>query len=387
MLRKMADNGRRPKANREIPANRRCRHHSPSAGRADLFPERVDTMIKFRCEKCGHVVPVKDELAGKNAFCPKCHAVCQIPASTNEFYTVPRTEGKEPPGPHPARVPYAGSDPSLPLGSDKERIKYDCPVCKGKLENPGTMGGRQDKCPLCGSVHPVPLSKGQQKEIDRRKAVEADAAILQQQREDEEKARIERQEEARLSTPAANIPSLKPPVPLSSKRPASKGDRILERLEELASYLKPPSKINIPQYDGIESLAMTCRVVGAFLGVSGVIMLVVGLFSLDKRSDRGFAENIAFATVFGTGVFFVLLAFLSWWCASLFVAFKDLVQNSWHVRQPSIITEQDNRLARITEIRKEIAASLFTDKRDYHKIEHLRNKLARLEDGGEEPLE
>jgi len=154
-------------------------------------------MITAQCNSCGTHYKVQDGMAGKSAKCKKCGATISIPC--------------------------AAADGSVPIGSDKETIKYKCPKCGGKLENPGTMGGRQDKCPLCGFVHPVPLSKGQQKELERRKALEAEAvktAALRQRREEEDRARRERQETARSLTPAMGAPPPLTPPPIAG--PAKK---------------------------------------------------------------------------------------------------------------------------------------------------------------------
>ena len=43
-------------------------------------------------------------------------------------------------------------------------IKYKCPKCRAKLENPDSMGDLQDTCPACRTVHAVPRSKKQKKE-------------------------------------------------------------------------------------------------------------------------------------------------------------------------------------------------------------------------------
>jgi DNA-directed RNA polymerase subunit RPC12/RpoP len=111
------------------------------------------------------------------------------------------------------------------MGGDRETIKYKCPKCSGKLENPGTMGGREDECPLCGFVHPVPLSKGQQKEVQRRKALEAEAAkaaALRQQREEAERTRSEQKAARSLSPATGAPPTLTPPPIACATKKASK---------------------------------------------------------------------------------------------------------------------------------------------------------------------
>jgi len=123
-------------------------------------------MITAQCTACGAHYKVRDGLAGKSAKCKKCGATIT--------------------------VPLANADSSIPMGSDRDTIKYKCPECACKLENPGSMGGRFDKCPLCGFNHPVPLTKGQRKAVAARKASEAGvakAAALRQQREEAEEFR------------------------------------------------------------------------------------------------------------------------------------------------------------------------------------------------------
>jgi len=148
-------------------------------------------MIEAQCTSCGTHYRVQDKMGGKSAKCKKCGGVVQIPS--------------------------AAANSSIPMGSDRETIKYKCPKCSGKLENPGTMGGREDECPLCGFVHPVPLSKGLQKELQRRREVEATAAktaAVRRQREEAERARRE-QESARSLTPATGAPPPLAPPPIS----------------------------------------------------------------------------------------------------------------------------------------------------------------------------
>lgn len=147
---------------------------------------------KIRCPKCNTKIGVKANALGKTISCPACKAAVPVPPAEGQTQT-------------PPEVHLAAN---VPPGSDKETIKYTCPKCSGKLENPGTMGGRDDACPLCGFVHPVPLSKGQQKELERRKDLEAETAkadATRLQREEKERARRERETEAKeLNPPPQN---------------------------------------------------------------------------------------------------------------------------------------------------------------------------------------
>lgn len=113
--------------------------------------------LKVRCPQCNQKIGVQANVLGKTILCPACKTKIPIPSTASHTTAVP----------------------SIPTGSDKETIKYSCLKCKGKLENPGTMGGRDDTCPLCGASHTVPLSKGQQKELRRlATAAETETPVL-----------------------------------------------------------------------------------------------------------------------------------------------------------------------------------------------------------------
>jgi Zn-finger nucleic acid-binding protein len=156
-------------------------------------------MITGQCTACGAHYKVRDGSGGKIAKCKKCGATIT--------------------------VPLANANSSLPRGSDKDTIKYKCPECNCKLENPGSMGGRFDKCPLCGFNHPVPLTKGQRKVIAARKATEAKAAkaaALRQQREEAEKLRSLNEVSASQPVRSDDRP---PPISLPAKK--SKATQII----------------------------------------------------------------------------------------------------------------------------------------------------------------
>jgi len=38
----------------------------------------------------------------------------------------------------------------------QQLIRYNCPTCGQRLDNPPHMAGRNDECPGCGYVHLVP---------------------------------------------------------------------------------------------------------------------------------------------------------------------------------------------------------------------------------------
>jgi DNA-directed RNA polymerase subunit RPC12/RpoP/phage FluMu protein Com len=136
-------------------------------------------MINFWCDNCGKTMKTHDEDAGKKCKCPNCEKIITIPMPL----TAEPVANSEP---VPARIPTPSESPpdatpatpAAPVGSDKEKIKYKCPECGEKLENTGSMGGSEDKCPLCGNIHTVPLSKGQKKTVREQEA--------QREREEEE---------------------------------------------------------------------------------------------------------------------------------------------------------------------------------------------------------
>jgi len=55
-------------------------------------------------------------------------------------------------------------------------IKYKCPVCKAKLENPDSMVGQKDQCPSCDEFHTVPVS-GAGIRADRKRMIAVGSAI------------------------------------------------------------------------------------------------------------------------------------------------------------------------------------------------------------------
>jgi hypothetical protein len=149
-------------------------------------------MISIQCTACGSRYNVRDELAEKIVKCKKCAAAIT--------------------------VPLADVSSSAPRGSDKDTIKYKCPNCSCKLENSGSMGGRLDKCPMCGFNHPVPLTKGQRKAIAAREAAEAEAAraaVVRQQREQTEKPPSQNAVSESQSVRSDDRP---PPISLPAKK-------------------------------------------------------------------------------------------------------------------------------------------------------------------------
>jgi len=131
-------------------------------------------MIKFLCDTCGTTIKIDEEHAGKKCKCPSCKKILTIPA---DLIAEPVEKSEPVPARTPTPLDSSQPVPSVPVGSDKEKIKYKCPECGKKLENAGSMGGLDDKCPLCGNVHTVPLSKGQKKTIREQDAQAAASTV------------------------------------------------------------------------------------------------------------------------------------------------------------------------------------------------------------------
>lgn len=144
---------------------------------------------------------------------------------------------------------------------------YHRAKCSGKLENPGTMGGRQDKCPLCGFDHPVPLSKGQQKELERRKALEAEAvrtASLREEREAEDLAA-----RPRPLMPSATVPQLS----------SSEGGYGLAEEMKDCPYCG----------EEIQFYAKKCKHCGEFLGTTGANSLPISGRRVQQAASGGWS--------------------------------------------------------------------------------------------------
>lgn len=70
-------------------------------------------------------------------------------------------------------------------------IQYKCPCCKTYLETDEALSGKQDTCPECGRVHPVPLSK---QNSAKRKAAQKEA---ERALEEAERIRVQAQQRTR----------------------------------------------------------------------------------------------------------------------------------------------------------------------------------------------
>ena len=71
-------------------------------------------MATFYCSECGFSKPVKDEMAGKKARCPKCNAVNVVPELGEEPTAEPETET----GPVEEQAPAEDSAPAETAPAD-----------------------------------------------------------------------------------------------------------------------------------------------------------------------------------------------------------------------------------------------------------------------------
>ncbi|UCE49516.1 MAG: hypothetical protein JSW47_05105 [Phycisphaerales bacterium] len=78
-------------------------------------------MIKFSCNKCGHKLGVKDELAGKRGKCPGCGGIIVVPEKTI-------------------------------------LINFNCENCGEKISAPGMRAGTKGTCPKCKVALVVPAA-------------------------------------------------------------------------------------------------------------------------------------------------------------------------------------------------------------------------------------
>lgn len=119
-------------------------------------------MIQFHCSGCNTSLKVPDGMAGKGGKCPKCGARIVAPsedvALDNLTAALSPASTAESPSPGLARTPSA--TPSRQRGQQRRRtspIKYRCAVCGEKLESGPSLAGKQDKCPACERLTPVPM--------------------------------------------------------------------------------------------------------------------------------------------------------------------------------------------------------------------------------------
>jgi len=156
----------------------------------------------------------------------------------------------------------------LPLGTKDEKIIYKCPECKGKLGNKGTMGGRRDKCPFCGHMHDVPLSKSQKRELRRQRS-----EIKKEEKR--QKAEARREEKERLALEKEKLDAVRADMAEQQHEESHP-----EELSVTHSPAKPPpleqplgSPPPLPAANGGSSK----RIVWISLVMAGAVLLIAGV--------------------------------------------------------------------------------------------------------------
>ena len=95
--------------------------------------------IEFRCTQCNKLLRTGDDTAGKQAKCPECGAVVDIPARGGA--------GSSAGGPPPSSLPPAGPPPSSPFGPSGSPFAPGRPLPEGGTDpqnpyrSPGAYGG------------------------------------------------------------------------------------------------------------------------------------------------------------------------------------------------------------------------------------------------------
>jgi len=135
-------------------------------------------------------------------------------------------------------------------------IQYKCPACGMKLENDDDMGEQEDRCPSCGGVHAVPLSKAQKQAVSRAKKAKA-ARTRQRREEAREDAEAQAKKEAE-------------PV---AKKPAPWWDDVGER------YNGPHCSRGLP--------ILLMLLPGVCLVVFLVIVMIIGQYAESPDSGSG----------------------------------------------------------------------------------------------------
>ena len=95
------------------------------------------------------MITTSPEYIGKKGKCPKCGSACTVPVAT------PPTEARR--DPPPAAAAPAPAATTQRHSATKGIIEYRCTCCGTFLESEGDLAGKEDTCPSCGKVTPVPL--------------------------------------------------------------------------------------------------------------------------------------------------------------------------------------------------------------------------------------
>jgi predicted RNA-binding Zn-ribbon protein involved in translation (DUF1610 family) len=97
--------------------------------------------IKFSCPACGKQTQAPDEMAGKQARCPMCKEVIDVPAPVFD--------------PDATAAPYKVADVPATKGEDEGR--KPCPMCGEMILQDAA------KCRFCGEIFDPELRKSQKK--------------------------------------------------------------------------------------------------------------------------------------------------------------------------------------------------------------------------------
>lgn len=101
-------------------------------------------MIKFSCHKCGQVIKVSDEYAGKKGKCPKCRTVLLIPVA-------------EKAGAGVAQI-VLDHDAGR-LVPENRLVRFSCGMCDKVIEANESQRGAILECSGCGSFAEVPAGE------------------------------------------------------------------------------------------------------------------------------------------------------------------------------------------------------------------------------------
>jgi outer membrane biosynthesis protein TonB len=78
--------------------------------------------IKLSCPQCGITLKVRDQLAGKKIKCPKCAAVCPVPAAGEAPKPSPAASAPKPAGQKPpAATRPAGKVTPIPKAAERSK--------------------------------------------------------------------------------------------------------------------------------------------------------------------------------------------------------------------------------------------------------------------------
>jgi phage FluMu protein Com len=146
-----------------------------------LFDTDGQAVLAVHCPGCKAPLLYDARFFGQKFRCAKCLKVVEINGKG-----IPRLVGPD----------AAGGQASQPASTDPLPIKYTCGHCKAPLETDSSLGGKEEPCPVCKKVNPVPLSKAQQREQKER-----ERAMQRRIKEDLQREEAERRAKADPQAP------------------------------------------------------------------------------------------------------------------------------------------------------------------------------------------